>query len=200
MSTDNKKTEKTLPIIKGIYRPTGENREIVLWMNPEKCGITAEAFSQMTEAQQDAFGRKRDMMGCINFTQNGQTVERIYISGWMSDEDDRAPRIKISGDMNSGQGLLGSIHAMTTYQGKDADAKFGLRLIGDLTVARKGQAPQKETFSGEVNFRAMSLENFKSCAFILGFPETMIDQYVEIQNQQNQANQNNTSRRRMQPA
>lgn len=178
--------EKSLPIINGIPRSpqslaSQPRREISLWANPTK-NITQEQYEKLSEQGKNTFNKQRDLMGVITVTDVERKRDvRIFVSGWISEEPGQSPRIKLMGDLNSGQGLLGSMRAMVKYQGEEADPSHGLRMLGDLKFKRVDNSEFTATISGQINpkFLSVNKDALLDAAVVFGFPEGMTQKYID---------------------
>lgn len=169
---------KPQPIIKGLTRPGNDKREIALWPNPDK-NLTEEQYNNMSPEQHARLAKQRDLMGVVTVTAPKGEV-KVYVSGWIHEEEGQAPRIKLMTDMNAGNSLLGSVRAMTKYRGEPANGNYGLRLIGDLDITLpENDGKMKFTVTGEINGRYPERDMMFDAARVFGFPEAMVEQFAK---------------------
>lgn len=163
------------PIIEPIVRrPGGHRTDLKLWPNPDK-NISDEQFDALTPQQQVKFAQMRDLQGYVTVSHDGRD-HVIKVSVWIHEEQGQTPRLKIMGDLNSQQGMMGSVRAMTRYKGAPADGRLGLRLIGDLDVHLQGER-HRITVSGQVTRAYRDRELMLDAARVFGFPEAMIESF-----------------------
>ena len=163
---ENEAGASNRPLIQGYTRPGEPKREITLWTN-----------QRATEANPKA----PDLRGHLTLTDVHGRENRILVSAWFKEEVGKMPRLTLQTDLKSGfvSKLLGSIRAMTTYNGNPADGQYGLRLIGDLKVPH-ADGTFELTVTGEMNRSFLDRGFLLDSARPLGFPEPMLQQFAQM--------------------
>lgn len=154
------------PLIQGNTPSDRPKRQLTLWINKHA--------SQANKAP--------DVRGELVVTDARGRDVTIGCAGWLRQDEGKAPRLTLLTDPKSEFGgmLLGSVRAMINVKGQPADGRLGLQLIGNLDVPNADGNVYRLTVTGEMNTRFRDRGVVVDSALSLGFPQAMIDQFLQL--------------------